>query len=224
MDLSFMHDKKFLVAAGVVGAVGLLALTKRQPSVQGTVEGAANGQASRTLYVPTSQYNIQANYGTQNTTTTSTTQNNNATNGGVINSPSTTAPAKAPAAQTAPVKVAVPATKDVVIQKGQTLWGIAEQYTGNGQNYKAIAQLNGIADPNKIFAGDHLKIQVGGTTTAKPATATAPKPAAAKTYTIKKGDTLTSIAKANGTTVSALQSKNGIKNANLIKVGQVIKL
>jgi len=48
--------------------------------------------------------------------------------------------------------------------------------------------------------------------------------ATAKTYTVVKGDTLSKIAKANGTTVDKLVSLNGIKNKNLINVGQVIKL
>lgn len=46
----------------------------------------------------------------------------------------------------------------------------------------------------------------------------------AKTYTVVKGDTLSKIAKAYGTTVDTLVSLNGIKNKNLINVGQVIKL
>lgn len=45
-----------------------------------------------------------------------------------------------------------------------------------------------------------------------------------KTYTVVKGDTLTKIAKKYGTTVDTLVSLNGIKNKNLITVGQVIKL
>jgi LysM repeat protein len=44
------------------------------------------------------------------------------------------------------------------------------------------------------------------------------------TYTVKKGDTLTSIAKAHGTTVAKLVSANGLKDADEIKVGQVLKL
>lgn len=45
-----------------------------------------------------------------------------------------------------------------------------------------------------------------------------------KTYTVVKGDTLTKIAKKYGTTVDTLVALNGIKNKNLITVGQVIKL
>lgn len=43
-------------------------------------------------------------------------------------------------------------------------------------------------------------------------------------YTIKKGDTLSGIAKANNTTVSELANLNGIKNVNMIYAGQQLKL
>ena len=46
----------------------------------------------------------------------------------------------------------------------------------------------------------------------------------AKTYTVKSGDTLSGIASKYGTTVAKLVALNGIKNANLIYTGQVIKL
>jgi murein DD-endopeptidase MepM/ murein hydrolase activator NlpD len=51
----------------------------------------------------------------------------------------------------------------------------------------------------------------------------APAPTAA-TYTVVAGDNLTKIAKRYGTTVKALVALNGIKNANLINVGQVLKI
>jgi N-acetylmuramoyl-L-alanine amidase/murein DD-endopeptidase MepM/ murein hydrolase activator NlpD len=44
------------------------------------------------------------------------------------------------------------------------------------------------------------------------------------TYTVKAGDTLGKIAKAYSTTVDALVRLNGIKDPNIIRVGQVIKL
>ena len=59
---------------------------------------------------------------------------------------------------------------------------------------------------------------------AAPAAPTAPAAPAAGTYTVKKGDNLTKIAKANNTTVAKLTELNGIKNANLIQIGQVLKL
>jgi murein DD-endopeptidase MepM/ murein hydrolase activator NlpD len=65
---------------------------------------------------------------------------------------------------------------------------------------------------------------------AKPAVAkSTPKPAAkavakAKTHKVVSGDTLSKIAAKHGTTVAALTKLNGIKNANSISVGQVIKL
>ena len=42
-------------------------------------------------------------------------------------------------------------------------------------------------------------------------------------YTVKKGDTLSAIAKAMGTTTSKLASYNGISNPDVIQVGQIIK-
>ena len=51
-----------------------------------------------------------------------------------------------------------------------------------------------------------------------------PKETKETTYTVKKGDTLTAIAKKYDTTVAKLKSLNNIANANLIKVGQVLKI
>ena len=45
-----------------------------------------------------------------------------------------------------------------------------------------------------------------------------------KTYVVKRGDTLTSIARLYGTTVQKLAADNNIKNINLIYPGQVLKI
>ena len=42
----------------------------------------------------------------------------------------------------------------------------------------------------------------------------------AETYTVQKGDTLSAIAKKNGTTVDEIVSKNGTQDANKISIGQ----
>ena len=46
----------------------------------------------------------------------------------------------------------------------------------------------------------------------------------AKTHTVKIGETLSLIALKYGTTVEALSSTNGIKNPNLIYVGQKLTI
>lgn len=47
---------------------------------------------------------------------------------------------------------------------------------------------------------------------------------ARRTYTVKAGDTLSSIAAKYGTTWQALKAKNGLRNPNLIYPGQVLKI
>lgn len=54
----------------------------------------------------------------------------------------------------------------------------------------------------------------------KPVVTPAPKKPAYKTYVVKRGDTLSTIAKKYGTTWQKLQKDNAIKNANLIYPGQ----
>ncbi len=65
------------------------------------------------------------------------------------------------------------------------------------------------------------------TPTPTPTTSPSPAPAApapVSTYTVVRGDSLSGIASRFGTTTRNLMSINGITNANLIRVGQVLKL
>jgi nucleoid-associated protein YgaU len=41
-----------------------------------------------------------------------------------------------------------------VIQPGDTLSGIARAFTGRAGNYRYLAALNGISDPDWIYAGN----------------------------------------------------------------------
>ena len=95
-----------------------------------------------------------------------------------------------------------------VIQPGDTLSGIAQRY---GTTYQTLAALNGITNPNLIYAGQTIRVPEDSTP-------------AARYYTIQPGDTLSEIAVKFGTTVSALQSLNGISNPNLIYAGNTIRI
>ena len=94
------------------------------------------------------------------------------------------------------------------VKNGDTLSGIANRF---GTTYQKLAEINGISDPNKIFAGQVIKITGTSSNTTR-------------TYTVKSGDNLTKIAKQFNTTVDSLVSKNGIKDKNKIYVGQVLKI
>jgi LysM repeat protein len=77
---------------------------------------------------------------------------------------------------------------------------------------------------------DYEVFLAGGAAPAPKATPAPAKPVtepatpATGTYTVVKGDNLTKIAARHKTTVAKLVEINGIKNANLINVGQVLKI
>lgn len=93
------------------------------------------------------------------------------------------------------------------VKPGDTLSGIAQKY---GTTVAKLQSLNGISNPDKIYAGQKLKI--AGSAPAK------------QYYTVKVGDNLTKIAKRFGTSVSHLVALNKIKNPNLIRVGQKLRV
>lgn len=84
-------------------------------------------------------------------------------------------------------------------------------YTGTAaQNLALLSKLKSGVQPAKVNT-DNSKL----TTSSK---------VPAKTYTVKRGDTLSGVAKKYGTTIARLKSLNGIKNANKIYVGQKLKI
>ena len=46
--------------------------------------------------------------------------------------------------------------KLVSVEKGDTLWGIAEEYLGDGTKYKVLASINNINNPDFISPGDKI--------------------------------------------------------------------
>ncbi len=57
--------------------------------------------------------------------------------------------------------------REVTVQKGDTLYGIARKYSRNGSSYAEILQFNGIEDPGLIDCGDIIKIPVSMDRTTK---------------------------------------------------------
>jgi LysM repeat protein len=105
------------------------------------------------------------------------------------------------------------------VHDGDTLWGIAARY---GLSASYLAQVNGISDPNLIFAGDVLRLGRAGRS-AGTGTPTGVS-GGSSTYTVRDGDTLYGIAIRFGTTVSELESLNHFTDPNLIFAGQRVLL
>ena len=103
--------------------------------------------------------------------------------------------------------VNTPATGTYIVQSGDTLSGIADQFQ---KTVEKLAVLNNIGDPNNIQVGAVLKVEG--------------EPSNEDTYYVQPGDTLSGIAKQFQTTVDALVLRNSIKNPNVISVGQKIYL
>lgn len=98
-----------------------------------------------------------------------------------------------------------------VVSWGETLSSIAARY---GTSWQALQAANGIANANVIYAGQRLVIR-GGSSTAS---------TAARSYTVRAGDTLSSIAARYGTSWQQLAAKNGLRNPSLIFPGQRLLL
>jgi LysM repeat protein len=101
--------------------------------------------------------------------------------------------------------VAEPAT--YVVGWGDTLGLIAARY---GTTVSAIAQANGVTNPNLIYVGQRLTIPGSSS----------PATTGSGLYVVQSGDTLSAIAVRYQTTVQQLVQMNGLTNPNLIAVGQ----
>lgn len=119
----------------------------------------------------------------------------NGFSGGTVTPPTTNAPS------------GTNATQYYTVKAGDNLSSIAAKY---GTTWQAIQKLNNLSNPNLIYVGQVLKIS-GNTSSAQ-------------YYTVKAGDNLSSIAAKYGTTWQAIAKLNNLANANLIYVGQKLRV
>lgn len=93
------------------------------------------------------------------------------------------------------------------VKPGDNLSSIASKY---GMSYQTLASINGISNPNLIYPGQVLLLK--GDNKSK------------IYYTVRPGDTLSSIAANHGVTYQSIAELNGIKNPNLIYSGEVLRI
>lgn len=113
-------------------------------------------------------------------------------------------------------KIAARDNKTYIVRPGDTLSKIAEKY---GTTVSELSKMNGISNPNLIYAGQELKVGKGDLTPIYPG-----QELNHLEYTVKKGDTLSEIAEKYGTTVSELARINGLSNPDIIYPGQELSI
>lgn len=94
------------------------------------------------------------------------------------------------------------------VQAGDTLSEIAAKY---GTDYHYLAAINGVANPNMIYAGQLLRVPGRSAPTER-------------TITVQWGDNLSTIAAAHGTNWQTLAQINNLPNPDLIHPGDVLRL
>jgi LysM repeat protein len=103
------------------------------------------------------------------------------------------------------------------VRLGDTLGSIAKQF---GVTSDAIIRSNSLANPDVLMVGQELKIPGKQGTSAQGSSGQS----GAGVYVVSKGDTLSSIAKRFGISLSELQKLNNIANADQIAVGQKLRV
>lgn len=109
------------------------------------------------------------------------------------------------------------------VQKGETLSSIAASY---GTSWKKLAEYNNISNPNKLKVGQEIRIpdSFGAAAPSAPVKRAAPVssrpvPSSIKqgsSYTIQKGDSLSTIAKRSGLTISEIKVANGLTSDSIV--------
>jgi membrane-bound lytic murein transglycosylase D len=99
------------------------------------------------------------------------------------------------------------------VRSGETLSVIASRY---GTSVSAIMRSNHLRSANRIWPGQRLRIPVRGTGGAR---RTSYVPDAGGMHTVRNGESLSTIARRYGTTVSRLKAENGLRSS-LIRPGQ----
>ena len=112
-------------------------------------------------------------------------------------------------ATAASMSVAAPAAAGTIrVRPGDTLSAVANRY---GTSVAALTRTNDLADPDLIVEGQRLRVPgIGGATRTS--------------YTVRAGETLSSIASKFGTSVQALARANSIRDANVIFAGQNLRI
>lgn len=103
-----------------------------------------------------------------------------------------------------------------VVKRGETISEIAEQY---GVSQASLRSWNGLRRSSLIRVGQRLKVGAGS----RPAPGVASPSVAVKTHVVRRGDTLSGLARRYGVSVESLRRANGL-SSDAIRAGAKLKI
>jgi LysM repeat protein len=102
------------------------------------------------------------------------------------------------------------ATSTYVVKKGDTVWDIARKF---GTTTATLRRLNGLGRSSRIYVGQKLLV-----------TGSRSSGDDYLVYIVRRGDTLSEIARAFRTSVGAIMRLNGISDATKLRIGARLKI
>jgi len=115
---------------------------------------------------------------------------------------------------------ATAADRFVTVRAGDTLSGIAARH---GVSERRLVRLNDLADPNRIYVGQRLRLPAGDGRRASQRADRSPQRRVTR-HRVVYGETLSGIALEHGVTVTAIARANEIANVSFIRAGQVLRV
>jgi N-acetylmuramoyl-L-alanine amidase len=132
-----------------------------------------------------------------------------------------------PAASIAAALVAAPilagvtvGADEVLVRSGDTLIAIARRHD---LTVERLVDLNRLADPNRIFAGQRLRLEPAQAVVSTAPAVSAPG-TSARTHAVSFGEHLTGIARRYGTTIAEIAAANRLADPSRIFAGQRLKI
>ncbi len=121
-----------------------------------------------------------------------------------------------------------PSYREYTVQRGDTLWKIAQSQLGDGSRYREIMTLNGLSS-DVLTPGQVLRIPSGSgggsSNPSNPSTPSNPTPTY-REYTVQRGDSLWKIAQSqlgDGSRYREIMTLNGL-SSDVLTPGQVLRI
>ena len=125
------------------------------------------------------------------------------------------------ATQARPARASAPHT----VLPGETLWSIAASYNFTT---RTVAVFNGLSEDSPVYAGETIQIPTeaeGAAALASAGVASSQSySGATASHLVTPGESLSSIAAANGVSVESLAASNGLASDSLLLIGQTIQV